>query len=101
MSADRLCCWKSGDEGVITEIFGATSLNGRLQDLGLVPGAWVKIVQHGCPMLIQVGDSRICLRREDARQIGAQAVVTSVPCSPPQKRVLSSEVNRASQLRTE
>lgn len=74
MSANRLCCWKSGEEGVVTEIYGATTLGDRLQELGLVPGAWVKMVQHGCPMLIQIGESRICLRREDAKQIGADVV---------------------------
>lgn len=79
MSADRLCCWKSGEEGVITEIFDTSNLSARLQELGVVPGAWVKMVQHGCPMLVQVGDSRICLRREDAKQIGAQVVASASP----------------------
>src|SRR4051812_26021514 len=81
MSADRLCCWKSGEEGVITEILGASTLSARLQELGVVPGAWVKMVQHGCPMLVQVGESRICLRRDDAKLIGAQ-VVASVSSEP-------------------
>jgi Fe2+ transport system protein FeoA len=77
MSSDRLCCWKSGEEGVITEIQAESALTERLQELGVVPGAWVKMVQHGCPMLIQINDSRICLRREDARLIGAQAVAAA------------------------
>jgi len=79
MSADRLCCWKSGEEGVITEVLGASTLSARLQELGVVPGAWVKMVQHGCPMLVQINDSRICLRREDAKQIGAQVVTSAAP----------------------
>ena len=77
MSADRLCCWKSGEEGVITEILGASTLSARLQELGVVPGVWVKMVQHGCPMLVQVGESRICLRRDDAKLIGAEVVAAS------------------------
>lgn len=82
MSADRLCCWKSGEEGVITEINGCCPLGERLQELGVVPGVWVKMIQHGCPMLIQIGDSRICLRREDAKLIAAQVVTSTVPaCS--------------------
>jgi hypothetical protein len=40
------------------------------------------MVQHGCPMLIQINDSRICLRREDARMIGAQ-VVAEAPATQP------------------
>jgi len=82
MSSDRLCCWKSGEEGVITEITAESALSERLQELGVVPGAWVKMVQHGCPMLIQINDSRICLRREDARMIGAQ-VVAEAPATQP------------------
>jgi Fe2+ transport system protein FeoA len=74
MSATRLCCWRSGEEGFITEIHGESNLCDRLRELGVVPGAWVKMVQHGCPMLIQIGDSRLCIRREDAKLIGAQAL---------------------------
>lgn len=77
MSASRLCCWKSGEEGVVTEIAAASDLSHRLQELGVVPGAWVKVIQHGCPMLVQVNDSRICLRREDAKLIGAQAIAAA------------------------
>ena len=79
MSADRLCCWKSGEEGVVTEVFGAASQFDRLRELGLVPGAWVKMIQHGCPMLVQVGNSRICLRRDDAKHIGAEVAVPADP----------------------
>jgi Fe2+ transport system protein FeoA len=77
VSANRLCCWKSGEEGVITEILGECTLATRLQDLGVVPGAWVKMIQHGCPMLVQIGDSRICLRRDDAKLIGADVLAGS------------------------
>jgi len=76
MSADRLCCWKSGEEGLVTEITGESGMAHRLQELGVVPGAWVKMVQHGCPMLIQIGNSRISLRRQDAKQIGAHVLNT-------------------------
>ncbi|HEY3322262.1 MAG TPA: FeoA family protein [Planctomycetota bacterium] len=72
MNVERLCHWKSGDEGLVTELIGSSGLTDRLQELGVIPGAWVRIVQHGSPMLIQVGDSRICLRRADAASIGAR-----------------------------
>jgi Fe2+ transport system protein FeoA len=74
MSADRLCCWKSGEEGVVTCVHGETCMLNRLQELGVVPGAWVRMIQHGSPMLIQVGNCRICLRRDDARKVGAQVL---------------------------
>ena len=74
MSANRLCCWKSGEEGVVTDVHGDSTLNDRLQELGVVPGAWVRIVQHGSPMLIQINNSRICLRRDDAKNVGAEVL---------------------------
>jgi len=87
MSADRLCCWKSGEEGVITEVLGASTIADRLQELGVVPGAWVKMIQHGCPMLVQVGESRICLRREDAKQIAAQVVASPAAEASPARTI--------------
>lgn len=74
MSANRLCCWKSGEEGIVTTIDGDGALSSRLQELGVIPGAWVKMVQHGSPMLVQVGNSRICLRRDDAKKVGAEVM---------------------------
>lgn len=73
MSASRLCCWKSGEDGVVVDVHGDNSLVHRLHDLGFVSGASVRVVQHGCPMLVQVGNSRVCLRREDAQAIDAQS----------------------------
>jgi Fe2+ transport system protein FeoA len=78
MSTAHLSTWKSGDEGTVTGLEGSSPLAGRLQELGVIPGARIRVVQHGCPMLIQVGDSRICLRREDARGIHAQVAVGKV-----------------------
>ena len=60
------------------ELVGMRVHDVRLGELGVVPGAWVKMIQHGCPMLIQVGESRICLRREDAKRIGAQVLPAAV-----------------------
>ena len=73
MSASRLCCWKSGEEGVVTEVHGNSSHVHRLHDLGFVSGAAVRVIQHGCPMLVQVGNSRVSVRREDAQVIEAHS----------------------------
>lgn len=78
MSAAHLSTWKSGDEGTVTGLEGSSPLAGRLQELGVIPGARIRVVQHGSPMLIQVGDSRLCLRREDASGIHAQAAAAKL-----------------------
>lgn len=54
-----------GDEIEIVEIHGDSSLLLRLGELGLAPGRIVRVVRRGTPMILHVGDSKICLRGED------------------------------------
>ena len=79
MSANRLCCWKAGEVGMITELFGDSEFSARLAERGVIPGAWVRMIQHGNTMLIQINDSRVCLRREDAKLIGAHGIEAGQP----------------------
>jgi Fe2+ transport system protein FeoA len=41
----------------------------RLQELGFVTGAEVEVLDSGHPLLVRVGDARICLRRAQARGV--------------------------------
>ena len=75
MTRVHLSSWEAGHEGIVTAL-GNAQTSDRLRELGVVPGAWVKVIQPGSPMLIQAGDSRICLRREDAKLIE----VETIPC---------------------
>jgi Fe2+ transport system protein FeoA len=68
MNKSNLALLKSGEQGIVAEL-GRAQINDRLRELGLIPGTWVKVVMAGSPMLIQAGETRICLRREDARLI--------------------------------
>ncbi|MBT4141079.1 MAG: hypothetical protein HOE48_24440 [Candidatus Latescibacteria bacterium] len=58
--------WIAGEEGVIEAIEGSNRLALRLREVGAVPGALVRILRTGCPVIIQVGTSRFCLRNVDA-----------------------------------
>ncbi len=58
--------WGRGDEGVIEGISGADHLATRLREVGAMPGVPVRILRVGCPVVIQVGASRFCLRKADA-----------------------------------
>lgn len=58
--------WIVGEEGVIEAIEGSNRLALRLREVGAVPGALVRILRTGCPVIIQVGSSRFCLRNVDA-----------------------------------
>jgi Fe2+ transport system protein FeoA len=61
-----LTTWMAGDEGVIETIVGSHRLALRLREVGAVPGALVRVLRSGCPLIIQVGTSRFCLRNIDA-----------------------------------
>lgn len=61
-----LTAWITGQEGVIEAIEGSNRLALRLREVGAVPGALVRILRTGCPVIIQVGTSRFCLRNVDA-----------------------------------
>ena len=71
MSTSALCAWNAGDEGFVTALDAASQQALRLQDLGLVPGVWIRVIQSGSPMLIQAGDTRLCVRSADARCVSA------------------------------
>ena len=68
MSKDTvpLTTWATGEEGVIDSILGSHRLAQRLREVGAVAGAPVRILRSGCPVIIQVGTSRFCLRKADA-----------------------------------
>lgn len=61
-----LSAWLSGQEGTIEAIEGSYRLSLRLREVGAVPGAPIRVLKTGCPLIIQVGTSRFCLRRTDA-----------------------------------
>ena len=58
--------WVMGEEGIIETIDGSHRLALRLREFGAVPGASVRVLRTGCPVIIQVGTSRFCLRNIDA-----------------------------------
>ena len=58
-----------GEETVAVEVAGAPRLVSRLQELGVLPGAQIRVLQAGSPTVIQVGRTRLGLRRQEAAAI--------------------------------
>lgn len=52
----------SGQEGVVMEVGGCSSTACRLRELGLISGAWIRVLRGGHNCVCQVGESRFCLR---------------------------------------
>lgn len=55
----------AGEEGQVVSLDIDTGLGARLRELGLVPGASVRVVRGGLPLIVEVGNARLCLRGED------------------------------------
>jgi Fe2+ transport system protein FeoA len=77
---------KRGDSGILYRIEGNTPLLARLQELGMVPGEWVRILQAGNPIILQVGDSRLCVRAQELDGVSV------IPISKTEEKGISDPV---------
>ena len=61
-----------GESAALGEMDLPDNAAGRLQEMGLLPGAAVRMIRRaplGCPIEFEVGGARLALRRADAAQI--------------------------------
>ena len=75
----------AGDEGTIASVPGSSPLIARLGELGVVPGACIRVLRDRCPLVFQVGEDRLSIRRKDAVAIHVQPDLKetySLPQSP-------------------
>lgn len=58
--------------GRIISVIGDSPVAGRLRAMGILPGAAVRVVgvaPLGDPMMVEFGDCRLSLRREEAAKV--------------------------------
>ncbi|MER3414858.1 MAG: ferrous iron transport protein A [Gemmataceae bacterium] len=60
---------RAGEWGLVTDVCGQVGLVARLGELGLRPGARVRMLSPGSPCLFQIGQSRLSLRTEASCQV--------------------------------
>jgi Fe2+ transport system protein FeoA len=60
---------EAGEEGEVVTLDTDAGLGARLRELGLVPGASVRVARSGSPMIVEVGSARLCLRGEEASHV--------------------------------
>lgn len=61
-----------GERGKITNVSGTADIRRRLMEMGLTPGATVRLVRFapmGDPMDIEVRGYHLSLRKDEARQV--------------------------------
>ncbi len=55
---------RAGEIGVVADLDGPESAINRLRELGLRVGEQVRMIRPGPPHLVQLGETRLCLRHE-------------------------------------
>lgn len=68
---DMLQCGEWAD---VTEVHGEPAWVGRMAELGLRAGSRLQMLRSGSPCLLQVGESRLSLRGDDAFQVMVRPV---------------------------
>lgn len=58
-----------GDEVFVTGLDGDSPMSARLRVLGVMAGVPVRVARAGSPLIIEVGETRLCLRANEAEQI--------------------------------
>ena len=61
-------------EAEVVEAPCNTSVETRLREIGLVPGVRVRVIRSGSRIVLQVGEGRVAMRREDASTIRVRAL---------------------------
>ena len=56
-------------EAVIAEIAGPAHLAARLRELGFLPGEHLCVLRSGTALIVEIGQTRLALRRRDAADI--------------------------------
>ena len=56
-------------EAVIAAITAPPQLAARLRELGFLPGQPLRVLRAGSSLIVQIGESRLALRRNDAAAI--------------------------------
>lgn len=57
-------CWVE-----VSDVNGSSPWLARLGELGVRGGTRLRVLQSGCPCLVQIGDCRLSLRLDDTMQV--------------------------------
>ncbi len=56
-------------EAIIASIAAAPRLASRLRELGFLPGQPLRVLRAGSALIVQIGETRLAMRRRDATSI--------------------------------
>ena len=68
-SAGTLDNLRPGIIAAVLEVLERGRHDRKLQEMGFVPGASVEVLSQGQPMIVRLGEQRLCLRQEAAEAV--------------------------------
>lgn len=66
--------WRRDCNAIVLELPGGDQLSARLRELGILPGTLIRVLRTGAHLVVQTGDTRLALRREDCDGVRVGAV---------------------------
>ncbi len=69
VQASPLSHYPVGSQGTVAEVAGTGRFSARLREFGLLPGVRVRLLRAGSSIVVQIGETRLALRRCDAEAI--------------------------------
>lgn len=78
MTEQRLCDFTEGSVGIISKVTGSSSTTARLLEMGMVPGQHVRVIRAGNPSILEVGETRLCVRPGDLQGIVLSTIDSTV-----------------------
>ena len=66
--------WRRDCDAIVLELPGGDRLSARLRELGILPGTLIRVLRTGAHLVVQTGDARLALRREDCSAVRVGAV---------------------------
>lgn len=69
----------SGETVEVVAVESDSILSDRLRAMGMTPGTRMIIHRAGSPMIVQIGETRFCLRGDEAFSIFVQPIYEGAP----------------------
>lgn len=66
-----------GSFGLISHVQCQSATSARLLEMGMIPGEMVRVIRAGSPSILQVGESRLCVRPADLEGITLSPIDSS------------------------
>ena len=66
--------WRRNCDAIVLDLPGGDQLSARLRELGILPGTRLRVLRTGTHLVVQTGDARLALRREDCSAVRVGAI---------------------------